>query len=382
MKNRVYDNGSLSEVVALFLRLGITSFGGPAAHIALMHEETVNRKKWINDDEFLDLLGATNLIPGPNSTEMAIHLSYKRAGWKGLILGGISFILPAVMIVIILASLYAKYNTLPQMGQLLYGIKPVIIAIVAQALWFLSQKAIKNKWDLLIILPVILFYFLGINELILLVVGGLFMMVIKNIKQFQSPALGVFFLPIGISKILGQQLEKVDLTTLFLIFLKIGSILYGSGYVLLAFLRSDFVVRLGWLTDTQLLDAIAIGQITPGPVFTTATFIGYLLGNVPGAILATIGIFLPSFIFVALSNPLIPKMRNSKVLAGMLDGLNAVSLGLMGAVTWQLGRNALIDVYTFVLAGVSLFLLVKIKVNPSFLIIAGGLLGFLPNLFR
>lgn len=382
MKNRVYENGSLSEVVALFLRLGITSFGGPAAHIALMHEETVNRKKWINDDEFLDLLGATNLIPGPNSTEMAIHLSYKRAGWKGLILGGLSFILPAVIIVIILASLYAKYNTLPQMGQLLYGIKPVIIAIVAQALWFLSQKAIKNKWDLLIILPVILFYFLGINELILLVVGGLFMMVIKNIKQFQSPALGVFFLPIGISKILGQQLEKVDLTTLFLIFLKIGSILYGSGYVLLAFLRSDFVVRLGWLTDTQLLDAIAIGQITPGPVFTTATFIGYLLGNIPGAILATIGIFLPSFIFVALSNPLIPKMRNSKVLAGMLDGLNAVSLGLMGAVTWQLGRNALIDVYTFVLAGVSLFLLVKIKVNPSFLIIAGGLLGFLPNLFR
>jgi len=382
MKNRVYENGSLSEVVALFLRLGITSFGGPAAHIALMHEETVNRKKWINDDEFLDLLGATNLIPGPNSTEMAIHLSYKRAGWKGLILGGLSFILPAVIIVIILASLYAKYNTLPQMGQLLYGIKPVIIAIVAQALWFLSQKAIKNKWDLLIILPVILFYFLGINELILLVVGGLFMMVIKNIKQFQSPALGVFFLPIGISKILGQQLEKVDLTTLFLIFLKIGSILYGSGYVLLAFSRSDFVVRLGWLTDTQLLDAIAIGQITPGPVFTTATFIGYLLGNIPGAILATIGIFLPSFIFVALSNPLIPKMRNSKVLAGMLDGLNAVSLGLMGAVTWQLGRNALIDVYTFVLAGVSLFLLVKIKVNPSFLIIAGGLLGFLPNLFR
>lgn len=382
MKNKEFDKGSLSEVVALFLRLGITSFGGPAAHIALMHEETVNRKKWINDDEFLDLLGATNLIPGPNSTEMAIHLSYKRAGWKGLILGGISFILPAVIIVIFLASLYEKYNALPQIGQLLYGIKPVIIAIVAQALWFLSQKAIKNRMDLLIIFPVILLYFLGINELILLVIGAFVMMVVKNINRFHSLAGGIFFLPFGFWKFPVQQLEKVDLTTLFLIFLKIGSILYGSGYVLLAFLRSDFVIRLGWLTDTQLLDAVAIGQITPGPVFTTATFIGYLLGDLPGAILATVGIFLPSFIFVALSNPLIPKMRNSKVLAGLLDGLNAVSIGLMTAVTWQLGSNALIDLFTLFLALISLFLLVKIKINPSFLIIAGGLLGFLPNLFR
>ncbi len=382
MKNKVFEHGTLSEVVSLFLRLGITSFGGPAAHIALMHEETVNRKKWIKDEEFLDLLGATNLIPGPNSTEMAIHLSYRRAGWKGLILGGISFILPAVIIVIILASLYAKYNTLPQIGQLLYGIKPVIIAIVAQALWFLSQKAIKNKMDLLIIIPVILLYFLGINELILLVIGAFVMMLVKNIKRFHSLAGGLFFLPFGLWKFPVQQLEKVDLTTLFLIFLKIGSILYGSGYVLLAFLRSDFVIRLGWLTDAQLLDAIAIGQITPGPVFTTATFIGYLLGDLPGAILATVGIFLPSFIFVALSNPLIPKMRNSKILAGMLDGLNAVSLGLMAAVTWQLGSNALIDLFTVFLAMISLFLLVKMKINPSFLIIAGGLLGFLPNLFR
>jgi len=372
----------LLEVISLFLKLGVTSFGGPAAHIALMHEETVNRKKWINDEEFLDLLGATNLIPGPNSTEMAIHLSYKRAGWKGLIFGGISFILPAVLIVIFLASLYLKYQTLPQMGQLLYGIKPVIIAIIVQALWFLSKKAIKNKLDLLIIIPVILCNFLGINELILLIFGGLLMMFVKNIKQFQSFTSAVIFLPMGIQKIVNQSLDKVDLTTLFLIFLKIGSILYGSGYVLLAFLRSDFVTRLGWLTDTQLMDAIAIGQITPGPVFTTATFIGYLLGDTQGAILATIGIFLPSFIFVALTNPIIPKMRNSKIISGLLDGLNAVSIGLMAAVTWQLGRNALIDIFTIILAIVTLFFLVKRKINPSYLIFAGGILGFLFQIFQ
>jgi len=372
----------LLEVISLFLKLGVTSFGGPAAHIALMHEETVNRKKWINDEEFLDLLGATNLIPGPNSTEMAIHLSYKRAGWKGLIFGGISFILPAVLIVIFLASLYLKYQTLPQMGQLLYGIKPVIIAIIVQALWFLSKKAIKNKLDLLIIIPVILCNFLGINELILLIFGGLLMMFVKNIKQFQSFTSAVIFLPMGIQKIVNQSLDKVDLTTLFLIFLKIGSILYGSGYVLLAFLRSDFVTRLGWLTDTQLMDAIAIGQITPGPVFTTATFIGYLLGDTQGAILATIGIFLPSFIFVALTNPIIPKMRKSKIISGLLDGLNAVSIGLMAAVTWQLGRNALIDIFTIILAIVTLFFLVKRKINPSYLIFAGGILGFLFQIFQ
>lgn len=382
MKGKFALEKPLLEVISLFLKLGVTSFGGPAAHIALMHEETVNRKKWINDEEFLDLLGATNLIPGPNSTEMAIHLSYKRAGWKGLIFGGISFILPAVLIVIFLASLYLKYQTLPQMGQLLYGIKPVIIAIIVQALWFLSKKAIKNKLDLLIIIPVILCNFLGINELILLIFGGLLMMFVKNIKQFQSFTSAVIFLPMGIQKIVNQSLDKVDLTTLFLIFLKIGSILYGSGYVLLAFLRSDFVTRLGWLTDTQLMDAIAIGQITPGPVFTTATFIGYLLGDTQGAILATIGIFLPSFIFVALTNPIIPKMRKSKIISGLLDGLNAVSIGLMAAVTWQLGRNALIDIFTIILAIVTLFFLVKRKINPSYLIFAGGILGFLFQIFQ
>jgi len=371
------SKGAIREVVSLFLKLGITGFGGPAAHIAMMHDETVNRRKWLKDEEFLDLMGATNLIPGPNSTEMAIHLSYMRAGWRGLILGGISFILPAVLIVIVLAYLYTKYNTFPQMGMLLYGIKPVIIAIVLQALWNLARKAIKYKLDLFLAISVIILYFFGINEILLLFLGGLFIMAIRNIKFLHSQSIGLLFLPVGLYKFLSVQFEKIDLPTLFFIFLKIGSILYGSGYVLLAFLRSDLVVRLGWLTDAQLLDAIAIGQVTPGPVFTTATFIGYILAGIPGAILATIGIFLPSFILVAVSNPFIPKLRNSKLLSGLLDGVNAVSIGLMAAVTWQLGRNAMVDPLTILLSAISLFLLIKTKINPTYLIMGGGLIGFL-----
>jgi len=371
------SKGAIREVVSLFLKLGITGFGGPAAHIAMMHDETVNRRKWLKDEEFLDLMGATNLIPGPNSTEMAIHLSYMKAGVRGLILGGISFILPAVFIVIVLAFLYTKYNSFPQIGMLLYGIKPVIIAIVLQALWNLARKAIKYKLDMLLAISVVILYFLGMNEILLLVLGGLFIMATRNINFLRSQSIGLFFLPVGLYKFLSEQLEKIDLPTLFFIFLKIGSILYGSGYVLLAFLRSDLVVRLGWLTDAQLLDAIAIGQVTPGPVFTTATFIGYILAGIPGAILATIGIFLPSFILVAISNPFIPKMRNSKILSGLLDGVNAVSIGLMAAVTWQLGRNAMVDPLTILLSAISLFLLIKTKINPTFLILGGGLIGFL-----
>jgi len=371
------SKGAIREVVSLFLKLGITGFGGPAAHIAMMHDETVNRRKWLKDEEFLDLMGATNLIPGPNSTEMAIHLSYMKAGVRGLILGGISFILPAVFIVIVLAFLYTKYNSFPQIGMLLYGIKPVIIAIVLQALWNLARKAIKYKLDMLLAISVVILYFLGMNEILLLVLGGLFIMATRNINFLRSQSIGLFFLPVGLYKFLSEQLEKIDLPTLFFIFLKIGSILYGSGYVLLAFLRSDLVVRLGWLTDAQLLDAIAIGQVTPGPVFSTATFIGYILAGIPGAILATIGIFLPSFILVAISNPFIPKMRNSKILSGLLDGVNAVSIGLMAAVTWQLGRNAMVDPLTILLSAISLFLLIKTKINPTFLILGGGLIGFL-----
>ncbi len=340
----------LAEVARLFLRLGVTAFGGPAAHIAMMHDETVKRRKWLSDQEFLDLVGATNLIPGPNSTEMAIHIGFLRAGWPGLIVGGCCFIVPAMLIVLLLAWVYVRFGTLPQAGWLLYGVKPVVIAIIVQALWSLGSKAIKGPTLAIVAILVIVLYFLGINEIVLLVAGGLAVTLISNYRRFTGRTMGVLLLPLGSIGGLSATAASHSLPVLFLTFLKIGSVLYGSGYVLLAFLRSDFVLRLGWLTDQQLLDAVAIGQVTPGPVFTTATFIGYLIGGTPGALLATLGIFLPSFIFVAISNPLIPRIRNSPWISSLLDGVNAASLGLMAAVTWQLGRASLIDPVTILIA--------------------------------
>ncbi len=299
----------LVEVILLFTKLGFTAFGGPAAHIGLMHDEVVVRRKWLTDEQFLDLLGATNLIPGPNSTEMAIHIGYVRAGWAGLLLGGFCFIAPAMLIVLALAWLYVQFGTTPQAGWLLYGIKPVVIAIIAQALWTLGTRALKSRLLALFGAIVFILYFLGVNEILLLFAGGLVFMLIANLRRLKTlnPAI---LLPIS-SVAFFQSPAPFSLSLLFLTFLKIGSVLYGSGYVLLAFLRADFVTRLGWLTDQQLIDAVAIGQFTPGPVFTAATFIGYVLGGTSGALLATLGIFLPSFIFVAISNPLIPKIRNS-----------------------------------------------------------------------
>jgi chromate transporter len=301
----------LRELAALFLKLGITGFGGPAAHIGMMHDEIVKRRKWLSDQEFLDLLGATNLIPGPNSTEMAIHVGYLRAGWPGLITAGTCFIAPAMLIVIILAAIYAKYGTTPQVEWLLYGIKPVVIAIILQALWSLGQEAIKSWLTGITAATVIVLYFLGFNEIALLFGGGLVVMLVLNYKRLHTQGMAIFLLPISGLTILAQTVTPFSLPLMFFTFLKIGSVLYGSGYVLLAFLRSDFVVQYGWLTDQQLLDAIAIGQVTPGPVLTTATFIGYLLGGTPAAILATVGIFLPAFVFVAITNPWIPRMRSS-----------------------------------------------------------------------
>jgi len=324
--------GSLKEVIYLFLKLGFTAFGGPAAHIGMMHDEVVKRRKWLDEQEFLDLLGATNLIPGPNSTEMVIHLSFKRAGWRGLILGGMSFILPAMLIVLGLAWLYVQYGAYPQVEWLLYGIKPVVIAIVLQALWSLGRKAIKDKLSGFLVVGVVILYWLGVNEIGLLFGGGFVFFLIKHLKNLKLQHIAGIALPGSLLTFAPQALATAPLPLLFFTFLKIGSILYGSGYVLLAFLHADFVVQLGWLTDQQLIDAIAIGQVTPGPVFTTATFIGYILAGVPGALLATLGIFLPSFVFVALSSPLIPKLRNSKFFGSLLDGVNATSLGLMAAV--------------------------------------------------
>jgi chromate transporter len=367
--------GSVLEVAVLFLRLGVIAFGGPAAHIALFREEFVTRRKWLSDEEFLDMLGATNMIPGPNSTEMAIHIGYKRAGWLGLIAAGVCFILPAMLLVLVLAVFYVQYGNLPAVDWLLYGIKPVIIAVIVQAIWGLVEKAVKNRLLAIIGLAVFALYLLGGNEIFLLFAGGFIYMLIKRIQEGTSPekTAGIWFFPLA--QILSQSVVPISLTGLFWTFLKIGSVLYGSGYVLLAFLRNDFVERLGWLTDKQLLDAVAIGQFTPGPVFTTASFIGYLIAGVSGAVIATVGIFLPSFLFVALSQPLIPRLRQSRLFSALLDGVNIAALGLMAAVLISLAQNALVDWMTILLAIVAAILLLRYKVNSTWLIIGGGVIG-------
>ncbi len=367
----------LTEVVRLFLRLGAVAFGGPAAHIAMMHDETVKKRQWLSEQEFLDLVGATNLIPGPNSTEMAIHIGYLRAGWRGLIAAGVCFVLPAVLIVLALAWMYMRWGTMPQAQGLLYGIKPVIIAIIVQALWGLGKKAVKGPLTAGAGLIVLILFFVGINEIVLLFLAGLAVMLIKNIRRLRSTAFGVGLFPACLTTVSSQVSTIFSLPILFLTFLKIGSILYGSGYVLLAFLRADLVERFGWLTDQQLIDAIAIGQVTPGPLFTTATFIGYILGGLPGALVATAGIFLPSYIFVAVFNPWIPRLRNSVWLSGLLDGVNVASLSLMAAVTWQLGRASLMDPPTVLIALASLAILIRGTINSTYLILAAGVIGMI-----
>ena len=364
------------SILLIFLRLGTIAFGGPAAHVAIMQEEFVRRRKWLSDQQFLDLLGATNLIPGPNSTEMAIHLGYLHGGTAGLIAAGIGFIVPAMAMMLGLAWLYVRYQSLPEAGWLLYGIKPVIIVIILQALWNLGRKAVKSTLTALTGLAALVLYLAGANELAILFGGGLLVMVLMNLHQLKRLRLPAVMLPLaGLG--LPAAATPFSLPLLFLSFLKIGAVLYGSGYVLLAFLRADFVVKLGWLNDQQLIDAIAMGQVTPGPVFTSATFIGYLLGGVPGALLATAGIFLPSFFFVAISNPWVPRLRQSPWAGALLDGVNVVSLGLMAGVTGQLARASLVDWGTALVALVSAVLLFRFKPNPTWLILGGALFGLL-----
>jgi chromate transporter len=374
------DATPLREVMALFFRLGVIGFGGPAAHIALMREEVVKRRKWVSDERFLDLLGMTNLIPGPNSTEMAIHLGYTRAGWPGLVAGGVCFIAPAMVIVWTLAAGYARYGGEPQVGWLLYGVKPVIIAVVVQAIWGLLRTAVKGTLLAAVALAVLALSLMGLNEIALLFAGGLVVPLARGLRgAWAAAAAAPAATLLGAAAPAAAQgvtaVAPASLATLFLTFLKIGSVLYGSGYVLLAFLRNDFVERLGWLTDRQLLDAIAIGQFTPGPVLTTATFVGYLVGGGAGALLATVGIFLPSFVFVAASRPLLPRIRASRWTAAFLDGVNVAALGLMGAVTWELGRAALVDWLTALLALVATAMLVRLEVNSAWLILGGGVGG-------
>jgi chromate transporter len=388
------ERGSAREVATVFLRLGATAFGGPAAHIGMFRQELVVRRKWVTDEHFLDLLGAVNLIPGPNSTEMAIHLGYVRAGWRGLLAAGFCFIAPAFVMVLVLAVLYTNYGSTPTADALLYGIKPVIIAIVAQAVYGLMPKAFKAPGLWLTGIGVILLYFLGLNELILLFGGGAaYVIGMRLIERRRTGAMALLPLALNPAKLLplstvlnapmllqaAQTAVPVSLGTLFLSFLKIGALLYGGGYVLLAFLRGDFVDAYGWITNQQLLDAVAVGQFTPGPLFTTATFVGYLIAGFPGAVVATVGIFLPSFIFVAITNPLIPKMRQSKLFSAFLDGVNAAAVGLMAAVTVELGVDALIDPLTIGLAAAALVLLIRFKINATWLIVAGGVIGLIAS---
>jgi chromate transporter len=374
---------SITELTLLFLRLGFTAFGGPAAHIALFHDEVVKRRQWLTDEEFLDLLGITNLIPGPNSTEMAIHIGLKRAGWRGLLAAGIAFILPAMLLVLLLAWLYVQYGTTPAVGSLLYGIKPVMVAVILQALWGLAPKATKTRTLAAIGIATFVLYLLGINELILLFGAGIVLLLIHNIKRLK-PLIPLLLIGIHHSVSAQDNVNQevvVSLSQLFLIFLKIGAVLYGSGYVLLAFLRGDFVQNLGWLTEQQLLDAVAIGQFTPGPVFTTATFIGYLLAGLPGAVLATVGIFLPSFIFVAGIHRILPFLRRAAWFNILLEGVNAASLGLMAGVTVQLGRAAVTDWLTGLIGVIAAILLLRYKINSTWLILGGGVAGLLHALF-
>jgi chromate transporter len=365
---------ALREVATLFLKLGLTAFGGPAAHIALMHDECIRRRRWLTDAEFLDLIGLVNLIPGPNSTEMAIHIGKRRAGWAGFAAGGVAFILPAVLIVTGLAWAYTRFGATPQVAGLLYGVKPVVIALIAQALWSLTPKAVKCPRTAVIGTAVLLLAARGGHEILLLFGGGAALVLSRGLMPTRSLNGAALVLPA-----VGAAAAAVPFgfTTLFLTFLKIGAVMYGSGYVLLALLRADLVTRLGWLTDPQLLDAVAIGQVTPGPLFTTATFIGYLLGGAPGALLATLGIFLPSFVFVAASGPLLPRLRRSPWTAAFLDGVNVAALALMAVVAWRLGRASLIDAPTIAAALLALGLLMRTRIATLWLIAGAAALGLL-----
>jgi chromate transporter len=343
----------------------------------MMEDEVVRRRGWLNRGEFLDLLGATNLIPGPNSTEMAIHVGHRRGGWPGLVVAGLCFILPAMAITWVLAWAYLRYGQLPQAASLLYGVKPVIIAVVLQALWGLGRSAVKSPERALAGAACVGLAASGVNELLLLLGAGITLAVVRRVAR-PGAKLAAFLPPLPLLGLAAAgAAQPFQVSTLFLVFLKVGAVLFGSGYVLLAFLRAELVVRLGWLTEGQLLDAVAAGQVTPGPVFSTATFVGYVLGGHLGAAAATAGIFLPAFLFVAASGPLVPRLRRSAVAGAFLDGVNLASLALMALVTWQLGGSAVRDLPTALLAAASAALLLRYRVNSSVLVAGGALAGLL-----
>jgi len=373
---------SLAEIALVFLKLGMTAFGGPAAHIAMMEDEFVRKRQWITQTEFLDRLAAASLIPGPSSTEVAIFIGQSKRGWAGLVVGGCCFIIPSAVLVTLIAALYARFGALPKFAGILYGIKPAVIAIILQALGSLSRTAIKTKSLAVIGVIAIILNALGISPLLVLAVSGIAaygavwlrkrgvvaLLAIPRIRRLSTFLLGTSAVAVT---------APISLVRLFLSFLKIGAVVFGSGYVLLAFLRAEFIDHLRWLTERQLIDAVAVGQFTPGPVFTTATFIGYLVAGIPGAVLATMGIFLPGFVLVASSGPLIPRLRQSALASATLDGVVVGSLALIGVVAWQLGRTSVIDWITLGILVVSGVVLIRFRINSAWIIATAGFIGWL-----
>ncbi len=367
---------TLGELALLFLRLGATAFGGPAVHLAMMRREVVAARGWLTEQRFLDLLGATNLIPGPSSTEMAIHIGFERRRWAGLLVAGLAFILPAMAITGACGFFYVRYGALPAVGWLLYGIKPVILGVVVQAIWSLAPLAARGAWLGGIGLASAALVALGASELAVLAGAGVVAIAVARARRGVAAGGPLALWPLVPAAGLATAASAVTLPSLFWVFFKTGSVLFGSGYVLLAFLRADLVEHLRWLTEAQLIDAIAVGQVTPGPVFTTATFIGYVLAGPAGAAVATAGIFLPAFFFVALSGPLVPRLRASRDAAAFLDGVNVASLALMAVVTAQLGNAALVDAPTVALGLAGAVLLVRFKVGSTWLLAGGAAAGW------
>ncbi len=371
----------LRELAAVFLRLGFTAFGGPAAHIAMMEDEAVVRRHWLTHERFLDLLAMANVLPGPSSSEIAIYLGYVRAGWPGLLVGGACFIVPAVLLVTAIAWTYMRFGALPQVAGVLYGIRPVVVAILLQALWRLGRTAIRDTTSVAVGIAAAAMSLAGLAPLTVLAVSGVALAMARrmNTAGTGGAAALLSLSPAAAASVAGGS---VTLASLFLLFVKIGAVVFGSGYVLLAFLRADLVERLRWLTEQQLLDAVAVGQVTPGPVFTTATFIGYLLAGWTGAAVATLGIFLPAFLLVAASGPFVSRLRGSPLAAWILDGVAVGSLALMAVVTWQLGRAAVVDVATAGLAIGSGVMLLRFQLNATWLIVAGAGIGMIPGVTR
>jgi chromate transporter len=364
----------LREVARVFLKLGVIGFGGPAAHVALMRREIVEQRRWVDEDRFLQLFGASSLIPGPSSTELGMMLGFERAGWPGLFVAGVCFITPAMTIVLTLAWAYVRFGHLPQTGWILYGVGPVMLVIIADALWQLGRRALRS-WLLAVTAAAVLAgYVVGIGVVILLLGGAAIATVARNISRLRGAA--NLLLP-SLPVLSLTSTVDVPPTSLFLEFLKLGAVAFGSGYVLVAFLHADLVEHLGWLTQRQLIDAVSIGQVTPGPVFTTATFIGYVAGGLGGAILATAGIFLPAFVFAGLVYLLLPRLQRSPWTAAFIDGVTVSALALMAGVTIQLGRTVYVDVATVVLSVASFAVLRRWKLNSAWLVVAGAVIGLI-----